>query len=107
MAVWLWLLAAICGEVAFATCTKLSLGWTRPLPTIAVFLVVPPTMYCLAQAMRGLPLGTAYAIWSGLTLCSLTLIGALISGDRLGPDRLVWVALLIVAVVGLHRTQPV
>lgn len=98
---WWVLLAAVLVEIAWA----MSLKWIQMQPgaiSIGVSLVLTAlNMLALSFAMRGIPVGTAYAVWTGLGAVGITLLGVFFFNDPLGAARLGFLALIIVGVVGL------
>lgn len=97
---WLILALAILTEIAWA----LSLKWASTVGTWAAGAVPIAlsfaTMGMLALAMRGLPAGTAYSIWSGLGAVGVILGGVLLFGERVGVAQACFMALTVVGVVG-------
>lgn len=98
---WTYLLIAGLLEVAWALGLKASQGFTRPLPSVLTVLAMVASFYLLAQAMRVLPVGTAYAIWVGIGAVGTVLLGMLIYGDSASPLRLVSLVLILAGLVGL------
>ncbi|HIK75153.1 MAG: multidrug efflux SMR transporter [Alcanivorax sp.] len=98
---WWVLLAAVVVEIAWA----MSLKWIQLQPglaSISTSLVLTAlNMLALSFAMRGIPVGTAYAVWTGLGAVGITLLGVIVFDDPLGAARLGFLALIIVGVVGL------
>ena len=98
---WWVLLAAVVVEIAWAMslkCIQLQPG----LASISTSLVLTAlNMLALSFAMRGIPVGTAYAVWTGLGAVGITLLGVIVFDDPLGAARLGFLALIIVGVVGL------
>ena len=75
---WLYLAIAIACEIAATSALKESHGMSRPVPAIAALAGYAVAFACLAQALNAIPLGVAYAIWSGVGILCLTLIGLLV-----------------------------
>jgi quaternary ammonium compound-resistance protein SugE len=98
---WWVLLAAVLVEIAWA----MSLKWIQMQPgvlSIGVSVVLTAlNMLALSFAMRGIPVGTAYAVWTGLGAVGITLLGVVFFKDPLGAARLGFLALIIAGVVGL------
>ena len=98
---WWVLLAAVVVEIAWA----MSLKWIQMQPGVASIstslVLTALNMLALSFAMRGIPVGTAYAVWTGLGAVGITLLGVVIFQDPLGTARLGFLALIIVGVVGL------
>lgn len=98
---WTYLVIAGLLEVAWALGLKASQGFTRPLPSLLTVLAMVASFYLLAQAMKVLPVGTAYAIWVGIGAVGTVLLGMLIYGDSASPLRLVSLVLILAGLVGL------
>lgn len=103
---WLILGVAVVTEIVWA----LSLKWAATQASWAAS-AVPVTlsfvnMGLLALAMRGLPAGTAYAVWTGLGAVGVTIFGAMLFGEKLAPAQIGFIALIIVGVVGTKLFAP-
>ncbi|MCC5882409.1 MAG: quaternary ammonium compound efflux SMR transporter SugE [Halomonas sp.] len=98
-----WFLLFVAGllEVAWALGLKASEGFSRPLPSIFTIVAMVGSFYLLAQAMKVLPVGTAYAIWVGIGAIGTVLLGILIYGDSASPLRLLSLVLILAGLVGL------
>ena len=101
---WLYLLAASATEVAMAYALKQSDSWSRPLPSVLGVVAALLSIFLLALAMRGLPLGTAYVAWTGLGAAGVVLVGVLVLGEALTPTRMVLLAIVVAATAGLRAT---
>jgi small multidrug resistance pump len=97
-----FLLAAIVAEVIGTSLLKASEGFTRLWPTLTVVLAYLTAFACLAQAVKGVPVGVAYAMWSGLGTAAIVAIGAAFLGEPLTVTKLLGVALVIAGVVILN-----
>lgn len=102
-----WFLLFVAGllEVVWAVGLKYSDGLTRPLPTALTVAAVGASMWLLAIAARTLPIGTAYAVWVGIGAAGTTLLGVVLFREPLGLARGFFLALLIVAILGLRLTH--
>ncbi|MDR9439556.1 MAG: quaternary ammonium compound efflux SMR transporter SugE [Halomonas sp.] len=98
---WIMLLVAGLLEVGWALGLKASQGFSRPLPSILTVLAMLASFYLLAQAMKDLPVGTAYAIWVGVGAVGTVLLGILLYGDSASPLRLTSLVLILAGLVGL------
>lgn len=98
-----WILLVVAGllEVAWALGLKASQGFTRLWPSLFTLVAMIVSFYLLAQAMKVLPVGTAYAIWVGIGALGTVLLGILIYGDSASPLRLVSLLLVLAGLVGL------
>lgn len=81
MAAYLYLLLAIFGEVIGTSALKASEGFTRPLPAIMAVLGYGVTLWALSITLKTLPVGIVYAIWSGLGIISIIIIGIIYFGE--------------------------
>ena len=94
---WLFLLVAGALEVFWSTCLKFSQGLTVPNMVLSFVF--------LSQATKVLPLGTSYAIWTGIGALGAVVVGVVIFHESLSPARLLFVALLLVGIIGLKATS--
>ncbi|MFO1127576.1 MAG: multidrug efflux SMR transporter [Rhodospirillales bacterium] len=99
---WLWLLAAGGFEIAFTTCLKLD-------GTVADLLFVAAaglSFFCMTRAMRAIPLGTVYAVWTAIGAVGTVIVGILAFGDPLTGTRLFFLALIVAVIVALKLVSP-
>lgn len=101
-----WLLLIVAGilEAGWAIGLKYTEGFTRPLATILTVVAIIASMLLLGLAAKSLPIGTAYAVWVGIGTAGTILLGILLLGEPATPGRLFFLALLLVAIVGLKFT---
>jgi quaternary ammonium compound-resistance protein SugE len=92
---WILLLAAGALEIAWAYSLKLSDGFTRPIPAAVTLAAMTASFALLALAMRTLPLGTAYAVWTGIGALGAFAIGIIVLGEAASPQRLLAAALIL------------
>ncbi len=99
-----WILLFIAGllEIVWASTMKLSDGFTRPLPAAITIIALIASFALLAAAMRELPLGTAYTIWTGIGAIGTFIVGIVFLGEAITPARLL-AAALIVSGIGLMK----
>jgi len=104
-----WVLLIIAGllETGWAVGLKYTEGFTRPLPSVLTALGIIGSMYMLSVAARTLPIGTAYGIWVGIGALGAGVLGIVLFGEAATPGRMFFLALLLVAVVGLKVTSGV
>ncbi len=86
---WVWLLLAGLMEVGWAIGLKYTDGFTRPVPSILTAGAVAASMLFLAFALRSLPLGTAYAVWTGIGTLGTVVLGIMLFGEASDAPRLV------------------
>lgn len=98
-----WTLLVLAGlfEVAWAIGLKQSQGLTRPLPAVLTVLAMVASLWLLALALRELPLGTAYAAWTGIGTAGAFLAGLLLFGESASALRVASVGLVLAGIVGL------
>lgn len=99
-----WLLLIVAGilECGFAICLKLSDGFSKPVPTVGFVLFAAGSLLLLNLALRSLPVGTAYAVWTGIGAAGTALLGILFLGGTAGALRLAAIGLIVAGVVGLQ-----
>jgi small multidrug resistance pump len=95
---WLYLLVAIAGEVVGTTALKASDGFTRAGPAALVVIGYAIAFYFLALVLRTVPLGVTYAIWSGVGVAMVTVIGWLVYDQRLDAPAVLGIALIVAGV---------
>jgi small multidrug resistance pump len=98
MHIWLALAIAIAAEVVATTALKASEGFTRPLPSLVVVLGYGCAFFFLAQALRGIPVGVAYAVWSGAGIVLVSLIAWIFLGQRLDMAAVFGILLILAGV---------
>lgn len=98
-----WTLLVLAGlfEVAWAIGLKQSQGLTRPLPAVLTVLAMVASLWLLALALRELPLGTAYAAWTGIGTAGAFVAGLLLFGESASALRVASVGLVLAGIVGL------
>jgi len=107
MSGWLALLGAGLLEIAWALGLKYSDGLTRFWPTAATAVAILLSFSLMALALRTLPFGTAYAVWTGIGAVGTILVGMLLYSEPTDPIRVLCLALIIVGMVGLKLNSPV
>lgn len=98
---WFHLFIAGLLEVAWAVGLKQTAGWTRLWPSVITVALMIASFYFLSLALRTLPMGTAYAIWTGIGAVGTAFIGLLIFDEPRTAARLVCILLIVAGVVGL------
>ena len=96
---WVLLTIAIVAEVIATSSLKLSDGFTRLWPSVVVVLGYGISFYFLSVTMRSMPIGVIYAIWSGLGVVLVTLVGCLVFKQHLDLPALIGISLIIAGVV--------
>jgi quaternary ammonium compound-resistance protein SugE len=105
MTAWAWLLLAGAAEVAWSQSIRPTDGFTRPLPTLLCIALAFAAILPLARAVRELPVGTSYAVFTGLGALGAVTLGIVRSGDALRPATLGGIACIAVGVVILRLTS--
>lgn len=102
-----WLLLVLAGlfEVGWAVGLKYTEGFTRFWPSVATALSMLASVGLLGMALRGLPLGTAYAVWTGIGAVGTVIFGIVVLGEPTHALRLASVLLILAGVVGLKLSH--
>lgn len=103
---WVWLVIAGLMEVGWTIGIKYADGFTKPLPSVLTIIAIAGSMYFLAKATAVLPIGTAYAVWVGIGAAGAAIAGIILFHEPVSASRLAFLALLIIAIVGLKLTAP-
>ncbi|MDG2526040.1 quaternary ammonium compound efflux SMR transporter SugE [Stenotrophomonas sp. HITSZ_GD] len=98
---WIYLLLAGLFEIGFAIGLKYSQGFTRLWPSLGTAVAAAISLWLLTQALRTLPVGTAYAIWTGIGALGVAVLGMFLFGDSASWPRLACIGLIVAGVVGL------
>ncbi|PZQ18487.1 MAG: QacE family quaternary ammonium compound efflux SMR transporter [Rhodanobacter denitrificans] len=96
---WLFLLAAGALEIVWAYALKQSSGFTRLIPSVVTLIAMIGSFGLLALAMRTLPLGTAYTIWTGIGAVGAFVVGVLVLGEAVSTMRVGAAGLIVVGLV--------
>ena len=107
MTAWLALLAAGMLEIAWAFGLKYSDGLTRFWPSAATLAAIALSFAMMAVALRSLPFGTAYAVWTGIGAVGSIVVGMLVYSESADPFRLLCLTLIVAGIVGLKLNSPV
>lgn len=99
---WLYLGIAIVSEVIATSALKPSEGFTRLLPSLLVVAGYGCAFYFLSLTLRAIPIGITYAVWSGVGVALITLIGWVMFGQKLDAASLVGIALIVSGVLVIH-----
>lgn len=99
---WVFLLLAGFVEVAWALSIEPTRGFTRPLPTIICAVLGVSAVYLLTFSLRTLPIGTAYAVFTGIGAVGTVSLGIVIRDDPAAPGRLVPIGLVVLGIIGLR-----
>ncbi len=102
-----WFLLVVAGllEAGWAIGLKHTDGFTRFVPSLLTIAAIIASMYLLSLAARTLPIGTAYSVWVGIGTLGAIIFGALILGEPMSAARIFFLALLMIAILGLKLTS--
>ncbi|PLR81121.1 QacE family quaternary ammonium compound efflux SMR transporter [Bacillus canaveralius] len=102
---WIYLLFAGLGEVGFVIFMKLSDGFTRTKYSILCGISGFASFYLLSKALLELPIGTAYGVWTGIGAAGSVLLGMLFFGEPRNWRRILFIAMIIISVIGLKAVS--
>lgn len=99
-----WLILFIAGlfEIAWAIGLKYSDGFTKPLPSVLTVISIVISMGLLAVTLKHLPVGTAYAVWTGIGAVGTAILGIILFGESKEFIRIFFIFLIVVGIVGLR-----
>lgn len=103
-----WLILVLAGlfEIAWAVGLKYTAGFTRLVPTLATGAAIIASMGLLGLALRSLPLGTAYAVWTGIGTVGTAVLGMILFREPATAWRLFCIALILAGIIGLKLAAP-
>jgi quaternary ammonium compound-resistance protein SugE len=101
-----WIILFFAGilEAGWAVGLKYTDGFTKPLPSILTIAGIVVSLFMLSIAARTLPIGTAYAVWVGIGAAGAATLGIFLLGEPANISRLFFLALLVIAIIGLKFT---
>jgi quaternary ammonium compound-resistance protein SugE len=102
---WLFLVIAGIFEVVWAVLLKYSNGFTRLVPSILTIAGMIISFFFLSLSLKSLPIGNAYAIWTGIGAIGTVILGILLFDDPATPARLALIGLILVGIIGLKLTS--
>jgi quaternary ammonium compound-resistance protein SugE len=103
---WALLLVAGLCEVGWAVGLKYTDGFTRPVPTTLVIVAMVASVWMLAIALRTIPVGTGYAVWTGVGAVGTAILGMALFNESREVARLVCIGLIVAGIVGLKVVTP-
>lgn len=98
---WIYLIIAGLLEMVWAIGLKYTEGFSRPWPSIWTIAAMAASFYYLSQALKALPVGTSYAVWTGIGAVGTALLGMIMFGESVAPLRLVSLILIVLGMIGL------
>ena len=101
-----WIHLAIAGvfETVWAVALKQTEGFSRLRPSIITVVAMGISLYFLSLALRELPVGTAYAVWTGIGAVGAAVLGMILFGESVSPLRIASILLIVVGIAGLRLT---
>jgi quaternary ammonium compound-resistance protein SugE len=101
-----WYVLVLAGvfEIGWAIGLEYSDGLSKPVPTVATVVALVVSMILLAQAVKTLPIGTAYAVWTGIGAVGTAVLGVVLFDEPATIYRMAFIGVIVVGIVGLHST---
>lgn len=99
---WYILLVAGIFEIAWAIGLQYSDGFSKPIPTAGTVVALAISMILLARAVTDLPIGTAYAVWTGIGAVGTATLGIVLFDEPMTLARVGFISVIVVGIVGLH-----
>jgi quaternary ammonium compound-resistance protein SugE len=103
---WINLIIAGLLEVVWASSLKYTEGFTKPLPSLLTLATITASFILLAQALKTLPIGTGYAVWTGIGVVGTAIVGSVFLGESRDLPRFICIGLIVLGIVGLRFTSP-
>jgi quaternary ammonium compound-resistance protein SugE len=103
---WVWLTLAGLLEIVWAVGLKYTEGFTRLLPSALTVLAMVGSIYLLALAVRAIPIGTAYAVWTGIGAVGVAIVGMVLLGEPKDALRVGSIVLIVLGIAGLKLVTP-
>lgn len=103
-----WIILFIAGlfETGWAITLKYSAGFTKPLASLATLALLAISMVLLGWSAKTLPIGSAYAVWTGIGAIGAAILGIALFNESASPARLICIGLIVAGVIGLKLTSP-
>ena len=103
-----WVYLSIAGflEIAWAIGLKYTEGWTRLVPSLITAVLMVASFYFLSLAVRALPIGTAYAVWTGIGTVGAAILGMILFDEPRDIVRMLCIGLIIAGIAGLKISSP-
>ncbi|PLR86306.1 ligand-binding protein SH3 [Bacillus canaveralius] len=102
---WFYLLLAGLSEIGWAFGLKYSKGFSEPVPTVVTIMLIIVSFMLFAKAMKTIPIGTAYAVFTGIGAAGTALIGIVFLGEPAGLLKVLFISLLLGGIIGLKRSS--
>jgi quaternary ammonium compound-resistance protein SugE len=101
---WINLIIAGLLEVVWASSLKYTDGFTKPIPSLITLATLAASFILLAQALKTLPVGTGYAVWTGIGVVGTAIVGSIFLGEPRDLQRFICISLIVCGIVGLRFT---
>jgi quaternary ammonium compound-resistance protein SugE len=102
---WLWIWLAAACEIVWAIGLKASEQFTKPAATIVTLVAYAASLLLLSRGMKHLPVGTCYAVWTGVGAAGTAVLGMALFGESREPMRIVFLVVIVIGVAGLMATE--
>lgn len=102
---WIILVIAALLEIVWGIALKYANGFTRLWPSIIGVTAAVTSFYLLSIALKSLPVGTAYAIWVGIGMLGVAIVGMVVFGESATPLRLGFLMLILIGIIGLRMVE--
>jgi quaternary ammonium compound-resistance protein SugE len=102
---WIYLLIAGAFEIVWAVSMKYAQGFTKPVPSVITAVAMALSVFFLAKSFRDLPMGTAYAVWTGIGAAGTAILGIVLFSEPRDAARLFCIGLVVAGVLGLKAVS--
>jgi len=103
---WLWLSLAGALEIVWAVGLKYTEGFTRTVPSAITIAAMVGSVYLLGLAVRTIPIGTGYAVWTGIGAVGASILGMVLFGESRDAMRIASIVLIVAGIAGLKLSTP-
>ncbi|MSP88067.1 MAG: quaternary ammonium compound efflux SMR transporter SugE [Alphaproteobacteria bacterium] len=102
-----WIVLGFAGlfEIGWAVGLKYTDGFTRLWPSVLTLISMAASVILLSHALRAIPLGTGYAVWTGIGAVGTAIFGMILFGDSRAPLRLAFIGLIVIGMIGLKLSD--
>lgn len=102
---WAYIVVAGLLEVVWAIGLKYSDGFSKPVPSAVTLAAMAASMWMLAQALRVLPAGSGYAVWTGIGAVGTAMLGIILLGESRSVPRLLFIGMIIAGIIGVRVSK--
>ncbi|SDX23154.1 quaternary ammonium compound-resistance protein SugE [Marininema mesophilum] len=103
---WIYLIVAGLFEIVWAIGLKYTQGFSKPLPSLITLVAMTISLILLSLSLKTLPIGTAYAVWTGIGILGTIIVGMIAFGESRDVLRILFLSLIVVSILGLKVTTP-